>query len=265
MDRRQFLALTSCVTALLPDGVFSAPIARPTIALVGATARSGRAIVHQGLEQGFRIKGLARTPSKLAMTHENLQLFQADVRDQNALEAALDGSEVIISVVGYPSPKTPDAVIGHVDLYTTMARNLIAAMKKKGNRRLIITSSTGVEHRTALDSKRPPPDDLSADWRWRARYLYDDMFKMEQLVENSGLDYVILRPGFLATAPARGNLKIQTTGPTPAAMEITYADFAAFALGQVTSDTYLNMAVGLYSDTPMNPAAAIEEAFGKQQ
>jgi uncharacterized protein YbjT (DUF2867 family) len=137
-------------------------------------------------------------------------------------------------------------------------------MRAKGNERLIITSSTGVDHRTPLDSARPPPGDLSADWRWRARYLYDDMFKMEQLVQSSDLDYVILRPGYLATAPARGNLKVDTTGPTPAAMEITYADFAAFALSQVTSDTYLNMAVGLYSDTPMNPAAAIEEAFGKQ-
>ncbi len=236
---------------------------KPTIALIGATSRSGREIIRLGLAQGYRIKGLARTPSKLGVEHENLTLFKGDVRDQASLEAMLDGDEVVVSMVGYNTPVDPLAEIGEVDIYTVMAKNLIGAMQAKGNRRLLIASSTGVEHRVALDSERPDPKDYSASWRWNARHLYNDMYLMEEMIAASGLEYILLRPGFMVQEPARGDMKIDTAGATPPARVITYADFAAFILANLTTSDYLNRAVGLYSDTAVNPAAELEKVLGK--
>ncbi len=260
------LVLTACGPPAGPgaESETSPSVATPTIALIGATSRSGREIIRQGLARGYRIKGLARTPAKLDIEHENLELFQGDARDQASLEAVLSGSEVVVSMVGYPTPSDPTAEIGAVDIYSVLAGNLIAAMKNNGNRRLVVASSTGVEHRVALDSARPPAADLSAGWRWNARYLYDDMHRMEQLIASSGLDYILLRPGFLTPAPARNDIRISLDGNTPPARVITYADFAAFILDNLVSIQYLNRAVGLYSDTVMNPQAELEKVLGNR-
>lgn len=238
---------------------------QPTIALIGATSRTGREIIRQALAQGYQVKGLARTPSKLGVEHENLTMLKGDVRDLSSLEAALDGHEVVVSMVGFGTPADPTGEIGEVDIYTVSANNLIAAMRSQGNQRLIIASSTGVEHRVALDSERPPAEELTASWRWNARRLYNDMAIMEEIVATSGLDHIILRPGFLVEEPARGDMKIDTTSTTPPARVITYADFAAFVIENLTAAEHLGQALGLYSDTIVNPAAELEKVMKKPE
>ena len=70
------------------------------IAVIGATARSGRVIIAQALEAGYLVTGLARSPEKFGYEHENLTLVKGDVRDVESLKAALTGSEVVICMVG---------------------------------------------------------------------------------------------------------------------------------------------------------------------
>jgi len=229
------------------------------IAVIGATARSGRVIIAQALDAGHTVVGLARSPHKLDIDDPKLTLFKGDVRDRASLEAALSGDEVVICMVGYPTPKDPTQQIGEVDLYTVMAENLISAMKSKGNRRLIIASSTGVEHRVDPAATEPLGPTMSDAWRFNARHLYHDMAEMERMVEESGLEFVILRPGFMVDEPARGDLKFTTEGTTPKQRTITYADFASFTLEQTTGDDYLGKAVGIYSDTVMDPAAEMKK------
>ena len=146
-----------------------------------------------------------------------------------------------------------------------MGENLIAAMQSKGNKRLIMASSTGVEHRVAVDSSKPPADDLTAGWRWNARFLYDDMYRMEEMIVASGLDYILLRPGFLSQTPARNDIQVNLDGNTPPARVVTYPDFAAFILANLAADDYRNKAVGLYSDTVMDPKAELEKFMEQQR
>ena len=229
------------------------------IAVMGATARSGRVIIAQALDAGYEVVGLARSPHKLQIEHERLTLVKGDARDQASLEAALSGDEVVICMIGYPTPNDPTQDIGPVDLYTVLGRNLIAAMKKKGNRRLIIASSTGVEHLVDVDATGPASESLGDMWRFNARYLYNDMADMERMIAESGLEYVLLRPGFMVEEPARRDLRFATDGQTPMGRTITYEDFAAFTLEQVGSDDYLNQAVGIFSDSILDPAAELRK------
>ena len=238
------------------------------IAVIGATARSGRVIIRQALDAGHRVTGLARTPSKLGIEHERLTLVKGDVRDAESLKAALTGDEVVICMVGKSAPADPMQEIGDVDLYTVMGANLIEAMRAKGNRRLIIASSTGVEHRVDPAATEPEGPGMAHAWRFNARYLYGDMADMEEQVRQSGLEYVILRPGFMVEEPARNDLLFALDGGTPKQRTITYEDFAAFTLAQVDSDDYLGRAVGMYSEQIMDPAAEVrkfQEKMRQQQ
>ncbi|MDJ0926514.1 MAG: NAD(P)H-binding protein [Gammaproteobacteria bacterium] len=232
---------------------------QPPLAVFGATARSGRVIIAQALERGYDITGLARSPHKLDIDHPRLQLVKGDIRDVASLEAALDGDEVVICMIGYPTPKDPTQEIGEVDLYTVMARNLITAMTNQGNRRLIIASSTGVETRVGRDAAAPASANPTDMWRFNARYLYADMADMEEMLLGSSLDTVILRPGFMVEEPARNDLKFSTSGDTPPARVVTYEDFADFVLAQVDSNEFVGRPVSIYSDMIMDPAAELKK------
>ena len=238
------------------------------IAVIGATARSGRVIIRQALAAGYEVTGLARSPHKLDIQHPKLTMVKGDVRDVASLQAALTGDEVVICMVGKSAPSDPKQPIGKVDLYTAMGRNLIEAMRSSGNTRLIMASSTGVEHRVDPAAQEPEGDSMSDMWRFNARYLYGDMADMEIQIEASDLDYVLLRPGFMVEEPARHDLQFTVNGNTPKQRTITYEDFAAFTLEQVHSDEFLNKAVGIYSDKIMDPAAEIkkfQEKLRRQQ
>lgn len=263
MLRRTFIG--TAVAAALMRNAYAATGPLPEIAVLGATARSGQEIIRQALARGHVVKGFARTPSKLGIDHSKLTLFQGDIYNRESIVAVLGGQEIVISMIGLGTPEDPMAEVGPVDIYTVMADNVISVMREKGNRRLIMASSTGVEYRVALDAPKPPPNDMSQMWRWNARTLYNDMYDMEQMIVESGLDYILLRPGFMVEEPARGDMKIDTSGTTPGARIITYPDFAAFILDNLTTDTYLNMPVGLYSDTVMNPQAEIEKYLASQK
>ena len=268
MKRRTFVKGTLALTALstAPWRLRAAENGeKPVIALFGATARSGREIIRQALQRGHTIKGFARTPSKLGVEHENLTLFKGDIYERDTIDPVLEGHEVVVSMIGVPAPEDPAAEIGPVDIYTVMGEHLISAMKEKGNTRLIMASSTGVEHRMDVDAPRPPPGDLSQRWKWLARHLYDDMWKMEEMIANSGLDYMLLRPGFMVEEPARHDMQFNTTGDTPGARVITYEDFATFILDNLDGGEYWNMALGMYSDTIMDPAAEIEKHLARQK
>ncbi len=268
MKRRTFVAGTFAFTALNTRPVrlrAAGHEEKPIIALFGATARSGKEIIRQGLEQGYTIKGFARTPSKLGIEHENLTMYKGDIYDRASIDAVLDGGEVVLSMIGRGPPSDPMAEVGPVDIYTVMGENLIAAMREKGNTKLIMASSTGVEHRLDIDSVKPPPGDMSNMWRWNARHLYNDMYEMEKMIEASGLKYILLRPGFMVEEPARNDMQFDTTGNTPGARVITYEDFTAFILDHVEGGEYWNTAVGMYSDTIMDPAAEIEKFLARQK
>jgi uncharacterized protein YbjT (DUF2867 family) len=215
------------------------------IVVIGATARSSTEIIWQALAQGYRVTAIARDPTRVELRNERLRVVAGDVYDRASIEAALDGDEVVISMIG---PRVdPMQEVQSMDLFTRGTANIIEAMKRKGNRRLLVASSLGVE--ATYPTERPAPGNLAAMWLWNSRRLYADMQAMEEIVRRSGLDYVILRPAFMVEEAARQDLRVAVEAPSPKGRMITYADFGAFVLDQVpAASRYLGKTVGLYSE-----------------
>ena len=214
------------------------------VVVIGATARSSAEIIWQSLALGYRVTAIARDPTRIELRHERLTVLSGDVYDQASLEAALDGTETVISMVG---PRVdPMKEVESMDLFTRGTANIIAAMKRKGNRRLLVASSLGVEN--VYPTTRPAMTDPGSMWLWNSRKLYADMKAMEDLVRRSGLEFVIFRPGFLVDEAPRADLKFSIGADSPKGRMITYADFAAFVLEQVPRASYVGKTVGMYSD-----------------
>lgn len=71
------------------------------LTILGATGATGRELVTQALERGHNVTAIARNPDRLDINHaDQLVRVRADVLDPAAIDAALTGSETILSGLG---------------------------------------------------------------------------------------------------------------------------------------------------------------------
>lgn len=244
---RSLLATVLAVMATLAMAA-TAEAGRPRVVVIGATAKSSYEIIRQAVAAGYPVVAVARRPAEVRPAGPGITLLQGDVYDPASLAAAIRKGDVVVSMVG-PRPEPDKEVPASFDLFTTGTDNIIAAMKKRGSRRLLVASSIGVENQLNIPAEKPADMRQPATmWLWNSRYLYRNMALMEQHVRRSGLEYVILRPPFLVEEPARNDVRLAINVDSPKGRMMTYADFGAFVVGQVEGNDYLNQTVGLYTD-----------------
>ena len=107
------------------------------IVVFGASRGVGLKDVEQALQAGHMVTAFVRTPSKMEIKHANLTLFQGDSMDAAAVEKAVAGQEAVVSALGPTRPPV-------AGMMKTSARNIVAAMKKHGVRRIVSTTGAGV-------------------------------------------------------------------------------------------------------------------------
>lgn len=104
------------------------------VLVLGSTGPTGLQVVEQALAQGHDVTAMARTPDKLALTHQRLKVVRGDVLDAASIETAVTGHEAVLSAVGARG-RAPTTV------YSEGTQNVLAAMHKANVHRLIVVSS----------------------------------------------------------------------------------------------------------------------------
>jgi putative NADH-flavin reductase len=234
------------------------------VVIIGATARTANYMIPQALWRGHEVVAFARRPQRVRhKPHPRLTIVKGDVYDQASIEAALtgDANEVVLSVYG---PRVdPTVEVPETDLMSQGTTNIINAMKAKGNRTLFVTTSTAMQEvvKRGYKADTPKPEGISGAsglWFYNLRGPYNDMLKMEGIVKESGLDFIIFRPAQLMEEPPRGNLLLTVNTETPNRRIIMYPDFAAVILDQVESDKHLGDTIGVYSETTMDQVENVD-------
>jgi putative NADH-flavin reductase len=204
------------------------------LALFGATGPTGREVLRQALERKLEVQVLARNPNKLEIANPKLSVLQGDVLDANAVDRVIQGSDaVIVSLGGKPGDRTRALETG--------TKHIVAAMKKHGQKRLIVVTSLGVGDSAGqagfLFEKIIVPLFLKVE--------FADKLAQEKVVNSSGLEFVIARPGGLTNGTAKGTYLEARKLKAGSAARITRADVAHFCLEQLEHDTWLGQAVSL--------------------
>jgi uncharacterized protein YbjT (DUF2867 family) len=197
------------------------------VLVIGATGQTGRHAVRQLLARDHEVTAFARTPSKVTEKSERLRVVNGDARDADSLDRAVEGQDAVLVAFGPRSLKKDD-------VQEVLMRNLIAAMKKHGVKRIVNLSAGGV-------------GDSTADMPFLFKYIFvplllrnvfADKKRGEALLVASDLDYVIVRPGRLLNAPARGGVRASLDGHGLQPV-MTREDLAAFMIEQLTSDAWV--------------------------
>jgi putative NADH-flavin reductase len=206
------------------------------ILILGATGGTGRQLVSQGLDRGHQVTAFARAPARVRTRHQRLTVAQGDVLDQRSLDAAVAGQGAVLSALGHKRWFYPNRIL------STGTRNLVRAMETHGVRRLVCETALGV-----------------GDSRGRAGLYYTlfvapfilpfyfrDKERQERIIQESSLDWVIVRPGKLTNGKRRRRYR---HGPQVGhwlwTCRISRADVADFMLSQLGDDTYLRSSPGV--------------------
>ncbi|MEI9993891.1 MAG: NAD(P)H-binding protein [Rhizomicrobium sp.] len=152
--------------------------------VIGASGFVGGALARELLAQGFAVRCLARKPESVAaLAAAGCEAVKGDVGDPASLERALDGTDGVYVSIHTLSPQSGAG--GFMDIEKAGMRNLMAACKATGVRRLIQVTSLGVA-----------PDAPSVWTRERGR--------IEQELLASGLDVTFIHPGMIVGIGGRG-------------------------------------------------------------
>ena len=165
------------------------------IGITGATGFVGRHILQRLIERGHRARALVRRPDRASFASRDVEIVPGSLADAGALRALVAGADAVIHLVAIIVERGA-ATFDTVHVAGTAA--VIAAAQDAGVRRLVHMSALG-----ARDDAR-----ATAYHRTKARG--------EQLVRESGLDYVIFRPSMIAgpgSAPIRMLARIHRFAP----------------------------------------------------
>lgn len=199
------------------------------ITIFGASGKTGIPLTEQALGAGHHVTAFVRDPNKLPITHERLTVVQGDAADASAVEAAIAGADVVISALG-PTPTAPPGI------HTTATRNIVAAMKKQGVRRLVSLTGAGVE------APEDQPKLINHVIKLALKTLAGDVLRdgqgHAQIIQSSDLDWVIVRGPMLQDGPRTGDIKVGWVG-VGTGTKINRPDLAEFMLKQATNDAYL--------------------------
>ena len=203
------------------------------VIIFGASGSIGRNLVSQALEQGHAVTAFVRDPARLDMQHDNLSIAVGDVLQAMSVQKAVAGHDAVMCTIGAGRK-------GGVRAEGT--RNIIAAMKAAGVRRLICQSTLGIGESW---------NNLNAFWKYLMfglfiRPAFLDHVEQEKLVRESGLDWSIVRPAAFTDGELTGQYRHgfpATANDTK--LTISRADVADFMLKNLVDNTYLHKTPGL--------------------
>ena len=207
------------------------------IALFGATGGTGIEFLKQSSHYPYDITAVVRSPHKLGEAFADVKVIKASIDETETLRAAVKDFDLVLSLVGISGilqARKPNA------LYQRTAQNLIRLCTENSIPRLMVVTSGGVVEATGEP--------------WFFRYLlkpiflkkmYDDMNIMEELVQQSGLNYTIVRPPFLTNGPLTKDYRVIYDQWFEDDKDLSRADLAHYLLEAIDDSRARNRIVGL--------------------
>ncbi len=205
-----------------------------TIAVFGATGRTGQPFVEKALAAGYTVRALVRNPQKMTTKHKNLYLITGNALNPADVQKTIDGADGVVSCLGQAAASEPD-------FQTRATRLIIDAMQRRGITRLVSLTGGGVR-----DTARDKPgfmDNLIVFIMKNlagkgAKNALTDGISHAEAIKASNLDWTIARGPMLTEDPGKGSYQVGDVG-TVSGIKLTRDDLAEFMLKEFVEKKYL--------------------------
>jgi putative NADH-flavin reductase len=198
--------------------------------ILGATGPTGRLLVNQALDAGHDVGVLVRDRQKL-MESRPLEIIEGDATDSNTIGPAVRGRDAVLSALG-----TSKSLKGGI--MTRAAAVLLPAMEQAVVKRLILMSAFGVG-----DSFNDASAIQKFLFRTVLRSIYADKEKADALIQNSALQWTIVRPVVLTNDPRTGKYRVGEHLEMRGLPKVSRADVADFMIRELTEQAWIRKTV----------------------
>lgn len=201
------------------------------IIVFGASGKTGCQITRYALEKGHHVTAFVRDKSKIKLKYNNLKIIKGNVLNPKDTDKAIKDQDIVISTIGVKPGQTPVCKAG--------IENIIASMKKNKVKKLVTISAYG-----ARDSKIGFYSKLL---HIVLKKIMEDKEAMEELIEKSNLDWLIIRPPILTN----GKFADQYTAGSDISLSgfhfISREDVARFLVNALESKNYQRKIIVLHN------------------
>lgn len=160
------------------------------ILVLGITGRTGCLAAEEAIKRGHKVVGIARDKSRVKVA--GAEIIEGTPYDYETVKKAIDGCDSVISMLNiFPASQ---ALFGKIksplDSMSVSIRNCVKLMNEKGIRRIVVMTANGVG-----DSF----DELPGFFKFmlkvtNIKYAYADHAVQEKVLEESSLDWTVVRP-----------------------------------------------------------------------
>lgn len=210
------------------------------ILLLGATGRTGHAVLEKALARGLQVHALVRNPGSLSVVHDGLTVFQGTPLDAVDVAKAMEGCDAVVSTLN--NNRTSDNPFAKpVSPPTFMAdsiRNTLNAMGSNAIKRIVVLSAAGV-------------GDSFSEQPWLFRLLikktnlghtYRDHDAVDAMLRASGTDWTLPRPVMLGNNPGKAPIIVSYNLTPKPHFQITRDSVAQFILDSLDNPSLINKA-----------------------
>ncbi|MFF0739088.1 NAD(P)-dependent oxidoreductase [Streptomyces sp. NPDC004111] len=218
------------------------------IAVFGANGPTGRHLTDQALAHGHEVVAVTRRPGSLPSGRTGLTVAVADATDPPAVDAALAGTDAVLSALGARFSKET------ITTYSASATAITGAMARHGIKRILAVSSSIADpdwRPTGAHFFNHVLDPLVN--RRLGRTLHEDMRRMEEIIGRTDLDWTLVRPSGLFEHPVVTDFHTAETSAD--GVFTARADLAASMLRELEERRYVRTAMGVIT-TAVKPNIA---------
>lgn len=199
------------------------------LTIIGASAGVGQETVRQALDRGHRVTALSRSGTGLP-AHPDLTDRKGSALEKIDLMDVIAGADAVIVTLG------TGRNTGATTLYSDFACLLIE-VKNELNFQIPVVVLTGFG---AGDSGAFNSLPMRLLFRLILGDVYADKTRMESVVANSAMKWVIVRPGRLTDGPFTGHYRVETELYKGMGIgAVSRADVADFLIRQAEKPTAL--------------------------
>ncbi len=196
--------------------------------IVGASGGTGRHAVLVALASGHVVRAWSHTPQEIAFMHPWLERFAGDARDAAVAKRAVAGVDAVVCALGSTDGLRPSTIC------SDGTQCVVDAMREHHVRRIVAITSMGTTR------KLGPVHNYFLD-PLMLHNIYDDKRAQERILEASGLDWTIVRPGRLTNGLHRRRAIATLDGPLPGVL-VPRASLARFIVEEVEQQNFVRMA-----------------------
>jgi putative NADH-flavin reductase len=172
------------------------------ILILGITGRTGSLAAEEAIKRGHKVVGIARDKSRVKVA--GAEIVEGTPYDYETVKKAIDGCDSVISMLNiFPASQ---ALFGKIksplDSMSVSIRNCVKLMNEKGIKRIVVMTANGVGDSFS---------DLPGFFKFmlkvtNIKYAYADHAVQEKVLEDSSLDWTVVRP--VGLTDKNGNLTI---------------------------------------------------------